>query len=121
MAKVKLGKDQTISVDGSVLAGTREVEVEFNLKTTEITSWNHQWASTLATTRDATIKLTIYWAEDYASIAPKLNQHPPVPMTVFISNVGTLYCVPTAVKIVQPISGVVAWEVTLQMHCYNVP
>ncbi len=121
MAKVKLGKDQTISVDGAALEGTREVEIDFNLKTTEVTSWDHQYASTLGTSFDVTIKLTIYWADDYDVLHPKLTTHPPTPLEVVISNVGTIYCLPTAVRIVQPINGVLAWEVTLQMHSYNVP
>lgn len=120
MAKVKLGKDQTIAIGGELLKGTREVEIDFNLKTTEVTSWDHQWASTLGTAFDATIKLTIYWKEDYDAIRPKLTQHPPTPLEVSISNVGTIYCLPTAVRIVQPISGVLAWDVTLQMHSYNI-
>lgn len=121
MAKVKLGKDQTISIDGATLEGTREVDIDYTLKTTEITSWDHQWASTLGTTLDATIKLTIYWKEDYDTLHTKLTAHPPAPLAVAISNVGTIYCLPTAVRIVQPMSGVLAWEVTLQMHSYNVP
>ncbi len=121
MAKVKLGKDQTISIDGALLEGTREVEVDFNLKTTEVTSWEHQWTSTLGTAFDATIKLTIYWKEDYDVLHSKLTTHPPTPVAVAISNVGTIYCLPTAVRIVQPIDGVLAWDVTLQMHSYNIP
>lgn len=121
MAKVKLGKDQIISLGGAALEGTREVEIDFNLKTTDITAWNHQYASTLGTSFDAAIKLTIYWKQDYDTLHPKLTQHPPTPLQVVISNVGTIYCLPTAVRIVQPISGVLAWEVTLQMHSYNIP
>lgn len=121
MAKVKLGKDQTIAIDGATLLGTREVEVDLELKANDITSWDHAFASTLGTTFDATITLTIYWAEDYARIAPKLTQHPPVPLAVVISNVGTIYCLPLNVKVTQPISGVLAWQVVMRMHCYNVP
>ncbi len=121
MAKVKLGKDQTLSIDGTPLQGTREVDVDLSLKTTEVTSWDHQYASTLGTAIDGTIKLTIYWSDDYAIIRPKLFAHPPVPVRVDITNVGFLYCLPTSVRIVQPINGVLAWEVTMQMHSYNIP
>jgi hypothetical protein len=120
MAKVKLGKDQTISIDGEVLEGTREVDVSFDLKTTEITSWDHQYASTLGTTFDATLKLVIYWKEDYDVLHPKLTAHPPAPLAVSISNVGTIYCLPMSVSITQPIAGVLGWEATLRMHSYNV-
>lgn len=120
MANVKLGKDQTISLDGQPLEGTREVEIDYTLKTTEITSWDHQYASTLGTSFDCTIKLTIYWGDDYDLLHEKLTEHPPSPIALAISNVGTIYCVPTAVRIVQPINGVLAWEVTLQSHSYNI-
>lgn len=119
MARVKLGKDQTILVDGAALEGTREIDIDFDLRTTDITAWDSQWASTLGTTFDATIKLTIYFADDYAVLEPKLLEHPPAPLALTISNVGVLYCLPVAVKITQPINGVLAWEVTLRLHSYN--
>ena len=120
MAKVKLGKDQTISIDGVVLEGTRDVEIDLDVKTTEVTSWDHQYASTLGTGFDATLKLVIYWKEDYDLLRPKMTEHPPAPLEVAISNVGTIYCLPVSARITQPIAGVLGWEVTLRMHSYNV-
>jgi hypothetical protein len=35
--------------------------------------------------------------------------------------VFSFYVVPVAVKIVCPLDGVLAWEVTLKMHSYNIP
>lgn len=115
MPTVKLGRDQTISLDGNVLEGTREFDIDIDMKSMEVTSWDHDAASTLPLSLDATVKLLIYWGEDYADISGKLNKHPPEPMTLAISNVGTVRCVPTKVAIKGPISGVLAWEVTLRL------
>ena len=120
MAKVKLGKDQTISIDGTLLEGTREVDIDLELKTHDISSWDHAFASTFGTSLDATARLTIYWKEDYDRLHSKLTQHPPSPLAVNISNVGTVYCLPVSVRVTQPINNVLAWEVVLRMHSYNV-
>jgi hypothetical protein len=121
MAQVKLGKDQQISLDGVPLEGARDIELDLSLRTTEVTSWEHQWASTLQTHIDCSIKLVLYWKEDYARIKPKLTEHPVVPLQLSVANVFSFYVVPVAVKIVCPLDGVLAWEVTLKMHSYNIP
>lgn len=114
-SKVKLGRDQTLSLDGAVLEGVREVEVGVDMKTTEVTSWEHDATSTLPLSIDVSVRLLIYWASDYVLFADKLNKHPPEPMTLAISNVGSVQCVPTGVAIKQPIDGVLAWEVSLKL------
>lgn len=112
--KVKLGRDQTLSLDGSVLEGVREVDIDIDMKTVDATSFEHDVASTLPISADASIRVLIYWAEDYDKFADKLNKHPVEPMTLTISNCPTIRCVPVKVAIKQPIAGVLAWEVTLK-------
>jgi hypothetical protein len=113
-AKVKLGRDQTLSLDGAVLEGVREVDVDIDMKTQEVTSYWHDVSSTLPISVDATVKLLIYWADDWNQIASKFNQHPPQAVTLAISNGPTIRCVPVKASIKQPIAGVLAWEVTLK-------
>lgn len=112
--KVKLGRDQTLSLDGSVLEGVREVDIDLDMKTVDATSYEHGVASTLPIAIDATVRVLIYWAEDYEKFADKLNQHPPEPMSLAISNCPTIRCLPVKVAVKQPIDGVLAWEVTLK-------
>lgn len=112
--KVKLGRDQTLSLDGSVLDGVREVDIDIDYRTVDATSFEHNVASTLPLVADASIRVLIYWKDNYDLFDAKFNLHPPQPMTLAISNCPTIRCVPVKVAIKQPIAGVLAWEVTLK-------
>lgn len=120
MATVRLGRDQTISLDGVVLEGTREFDIDIDMATHDVTSWWHGWKSTLPIAGDVTIRLLIYWGDTYGNnIADKLNQHPPERMDMSITNVGVAPCVPTKVTVKTPIDGVMAWDVTLKLWTYD--
>lgn len=118
MPNVKLGRDQTITLDGNVLLGTRDIDIDIDTKTVEATAWDHEWVSTLPLAVDATVKLLIYWGSDYANFASKLNKHPPEPMTLAITNCPSVRCVPVKVGIKVPLPGVLAWEVTLKLFAW---
>lgn len=117
--KVKLGRDQVLTLDGKVLEGVREVDLDVSTKTVDVTSWVSFNASTLPIVSDATIRLLIYWKEDWDKLSDKINQHPPKPVTLGISNAYTIRCIPSGVKIMQPIAGVLAWEVTLKPYGFQ--
>lgn len=117
--KVKLGRDQTISLDGVVLEGVRELDVDLDMSTHDVTAWWHDWKSTLPLAADATVKVLIYWQENYDDFYRKFNKHPPERMELSISNVGFVPCVPVKVSVKQPIAGVLAWEVTLKLWTYS--
>lgn len=117
--KVRLGRDQVLTLDGVVLEGVREVDIEVDTRTVDITSWEHANASTLPVLRDATLRLLIYWLEDWEKIKDKINAHPPEPVVLGVSNAYDIRCVPTAVKIAQPIAGVMAWEVTFKPYGFQ--
>jgi hypothetical protein len=121
VAQVKLGRDQVLKLDGVVLEGVRELDVDMDMSTHDVTSWWHGWKSTLPIAQDATIKVLIYWAENYADFNGKFNVHPPQPMTLEISNVGSGDFVPVKVSVKQPLQGVLAWEVTLKLWTYGPP
>lgn len=116
---IKLGRDQVLTLDGVILEGVRELEVDIDAKTFEVTSYEHPWASTLTLTRDITVKLLVYWQSNYDAFAAKFYSDVPTPMSLGISNVGSVRCMPVKVSIKQPISGVMAWEVTLKSHWYT--
>lgn len=121
MSNVKLGKDQSISLDGVVLEGVREFDLDIDMQTHDVTAWWHNWRSTLPVLGDVTVRVLIYWGETYEFFAEKLNKVPPEPMRFFITNVGSCECVPTKVSIKQPIDGVLAWDVTLKLWTYGDP
>lgn len=118
-SKIKLGRDQVLTLDGVGLEGVRELEVDIDMATHDITSWNHQWKSVLPIAADATINVLIYWQENYDDFWAKFNQHPPQRMTLGISNVATFWCIPTKVSVKQPIAGVMAWDVELKLYSYE--
>lgn len=118
MAKVKLGREQTLTLDGAPLVGVREVDISLDYQTADVTSFEHRFVSTLPIREDCTLRMLIYHQEDYDRVQAKLNQHPPQPVTIQVSNVGQAKFVPTAVKIAQPIDGVMAWDVTLKYWNY---
>lgn len=119
--KVKLGRDQVLLLDGIALEGVRELDVDIDMSTHDVTAWWHGWKSTLPLAADVTCKVLIYWKENYDDFAGKLNKHPPEQMTLGISNVFNVDCVPVKVTVKQPIAGVLAWEVTLKMWTYGSP
>lgn len=119
MPSIVLGRDQNLSVDGTVLDGVREIDISVDLKTQDVTAWNHAWCSTLATHADVTIAFKVLWSESYSTIGAKLNQHPPQPLTVAITNAGSAKFLLTNVKIGLPIDGVMAWDVTMKLWSYS--
>lgn len=116
---VVLGRDQSLTLDGVVLEGTREFEIDIDMKTADVTAWHHKWTETLPLVGDVTIKLLIYWKDNYSNFDDKLNKHPAERMKLEVSNAGTFYCVPTQVGIKGPINGVMAWDVTLKLYSYE--
>jgi len=117
--KVKLGRDQVISLDGIVLEGVRDVDVDIDMSTHDVTSWWHGWKSTLPLAGDVTIKVLVYWAENYEDFYDKFNKHPPERMDLSITNAVSCGCIPVKIAVKQPIAGVLAWEVTLKMWTYD--
>lgn len=108
-----------LTLEGEVLEGTRDFEVDIDLQTTDITAYWHGWKSTLPVAADVTVKLLVYWKDNYTAFRDKLNKHPAEPMKLAITNVGTVTCVPTKVGIKGPINGVMAWDVTLKLYTYT--
>jgi hypothetical protein len=116
--KVKLGRDQVLTLDGVILEGVRELEFDITSKTMDVTSWLHSLSSTLVLAADISIRVLIYWPEDYQRIAAKYLLHPPEAMTMNITNFGTFRVVPENIRGGQPIDGVVSWEVTFKSYLY---
>jgi hypothetical protein len=112
--KILLGYQQTASIDGVVLEGTTDFDVDIDGETTEVTPPHHGWASHLVTRSDITITIGIKWHETFAPILAKFNKHPPQPMQLSISGVGSLPVVMAAAPIRVPLAGLVGWQVKLK-------
>lgn len=121
MPTVVLGRDQVLTLDGVTLEGVREIDLDYEMQTQDVTAWWHAFKSTLPVLADVSAKVLIFWKENYDDFADKLNRHPPEPMTLGISNAWTADFVPVSVRVVQPINGVVAWEVSLKLWTYGQP
>ena len=115
---VLLGRDQTLTLDGVVLEGTREFDIDIDVQTHDVSFWAFAWKSSLPICADITVRLLVYWKDNYDKFAAKLNKHPAEKMTLGISNAYTFGCVPTKVGIRGPINGVMAWDVTLRLWSY---
>jgi hypothetical protein len=118
MAKVKLGRDQTLTLDGVPLAGVREVDIQVDMQSQDVTAFDHSTTSTLPVRQDVTVRTLIYHKQDYDVIRGKFSLTTPTPALLGISNVASAKFVPVSVKIVQPVDGVMAWDVTWKIWNY---
>lgn len=118
MPTIVLGRDQTLSIDGTIAEGTRELEATISTKTHDASGpWN-EWSSTLVVSADASIRITIYGYEVYETVMAKFNKHPPQSLSLSVSGFGNGPFVVTDVQARQPINGVCSWDVTLKLWTY---
>lgn len=119
MPTIVLGRDQVITLDGSPLEGVREVSIDVDYKTVDVTSWSDRFASTLPIAMDATVRLLIYGQDEWGMVKAKMDADPPEYVTLGITNGYDVRCVPVSAKIAQPIAGVVAYDVTFKAYSYD--
>lgn len=117
--QIVLGKDQVLTLDGVALDGVREVDVDIDTTSVDVTPWHSPWRSHLPVLGDATLRILIYWKSTWGTFAAKLLQNPPVPMTLAVSNGFVWKVLVAGIKVQQPIAGVVAWEVTFKPYWYD--
>lgn len=116
MPTIVLGRNQSLTLDGAPLNGVREVDVDIDATSIDVTPWNARWRSHLPIVGDATLRILIYHQETWNTLATKIVQLPPVPMTLSVSNAFDWRVLVSTVKVVQPINGVVAWEITFKPY-----
>lgn len=120
MARVLLGRDQSISLNGQAIEGVRDFDVSFAGREFDVTNWSHSWTSSVVLFSSATLKLLIYWQDNYVAFAELFNKHPVNEQRVNLAVAG-LFSGPfvvTDVQVKSPINGNVAWEVTLKPMVY---
>ncbi len=121
MARIVLGRNQTMTLNGQTIEGLREFDVDMTGKEFDITNWRHQWTSSIVICASATVKLLIYWEENYQTFANLFNKHPATSQLVRLAVAG-LFSGQFSVSNVQaksPINGNAAWEVTLKSMVYG--
>lgn len=112
--KILLGYEQTASLDGQVLEGTTDFDIDIDAETTNVTPPGHATASHLVIRSDWTISIAVKWAETYEKLSAKFNKHPPEPMTLSISNVASIPVVMVGAPVRVPLAGLVGWQVRLK-------
>lgn len=118
MARVLLGRDQQVRIDGVIAEGTRDLDIELAGHEHDITGPDHAWSSTLVIRAGMTVRVLILWQENYVRFARLFNTHPVRPFVLSIDGFVPVRMVATNVAIRQPIAGAVAWEVTCKPHLY---
>lgn len=88
MAKVRLARDQVITVDGVILQGTRDFELTQDLDGVDVTPWTASGTAQITLCESATLKLQIYHLEDVQRIGATWNKFPPQPLEISITRVG---------------------------------
>jgi predicted secreted protein len=121
MARIVLGRNQTMTLNGQTIEGLREFDVDMTGTEFDITNWRHQWTSSIVICASATVKLLIYWEENYQTFVTLFNKHPATSQLVRLAVAG-LFSGQFSVSSVQaksPINGNAAWEVTLKSMVYG--
>lgn len=115
---IKLGHNCKLRIDGFVMEGARDVEIEIDTRKVDVTAWNHLWTSTLPVGMDVTLRALIYWHTDFGSIWQKFNRYPPQPVRIVVDGVITGNFLPVECRIANPLAAVVSYDVTFKAWNY---
>lgn len=121
MARVVLGRNQVMTLNGSPIYGLRDFDVEMTGRDYDVTHWTHAWTSSVVLCASATLKLVILWDDNYQTFAGLFNKHPVNNQVVRLAVAGLFsgQFVVGNVSVQSPINGAVAWEVTLKSMVYG--
>lgn len=118
-SRITLGHNKQLYLNGTALAGTRELELNITTKQVDVTGVNALWASTLPVSLDAEVTATLYYGDEMPGLYANLASHPKVPVTLAVPGVFSGQFVVTDVKAVVPMGDVVAHEVTFKVWGWN--
>jgi len=118
-SRIKLGHNQTFTVDGTPYEGVREIDVDVTSREVEVTQWDKPWASTLPLVMDATLTVKLYYPDEMAPIWQNMTAHPKTPLSLVITGLLTLKAVVSSVRVGCPMGGVVPHDVTFRMWSYE--
>lgn len=125
-SRIKLGHNQTFTVDDTPYEGVREIDVDVTSREVDVTMWDQPWASTLPLVTDATLTVKLYYADEMSAIWQNMTApHPKTPLTLEITDsvsnsvLLTLKAVVSSVRVGFPMGGVVPHDVTFRMWSYQ--
>ena len=118
MAKVRLARTQQISADGVVLMGTRDFDVDIELDGVDVTTWESGVRAELPLVEGNTVTLEVYHLNEVQAFMRKWNKFPPEPVTLSIGGVGVANFLVHSVKAKGQFSGVLAYQVVLELWPY---
>ena len=121
MARIVLGRTQVMTLHGQAIQGLRDFDLDMTGQEHNITNWQHEWTSSIVLCASATVKLLIYWEDNYQTFANLFNKHPATRQLVRLAVAGLFggqFSV-SGVQVKSPINGNVAWEVTLKSMVYG--
>jgi len=121
MARIVLGRNQVMTLNGSPIEGLRDFDVDLGGKEFDITHWQHEWTSSIVLCASASVKLLIYWDQNYQTFASVFNKHPVTRQLVKLAVAGLFsgQFVVSSVQAKSPINGNASWEVTLNSMVYG--
>jgi len=119
VAKVRLGRNQSISVDGITLLGTRDFDLNQELDGVDVTPWTASGTAELPLCESATLTVQVFHLEAVQALAAKWNTFPPQPVTVAIDSVGTGKFLVKSVKSAVPFSRLVEYTAVLRSWPYE--
>jgi len=117
VAKVLLARNQSISVNGRVLLGTRDFDIDVDSDAVDVTPWDSGFRGEMPLTEMTTITLQVYHLDEVALFMAAWNQFPPQPLTVSVIG-ATANFVIQKLKISGQFSGLIAYEVVLKLWPY---
>lgn len=118
MPKVRLARKQQITLDGVVLLGTRDFDVDQELDGVDVTPWQSSGTAELTLCESATLTLQVYHLEDAQRIAQKWNKFPPEPVEISIDGVGTGKFIVKTIKHNGGFDGVLAYTFSFKSWPY---
>ena len=118
MPKVRLARKQPITVDGVVLNGTRDFDLDLDLDAVDVTPWDSAFRGELPLTEAIGITLQILHDEDVQVFYAKWNKFPPQPLVVSVDGLTANFLV-HKIKAGYPFSGAIGYEVTLKRWPYE--
>lgn len=119
MSRYKLGHNQDLKIDGTVYESVREIDVDVTTRETDVTGWDHAYASSLPVLTDATLTVKLYYPDEMSTLWSKLAEHPKTPIDLVITGLLQFKAVVSSIRVGCPMGGVVPHDVTFRMWSYQ--
>lgn len=117
MTKVRLGRSQSITVNGRVLLGTRDFDLDVDSDSFDVTPWDSDYRGEMPLTESTTITLQVYHLDEVALFMAAWNRFPPRPLRVAVLGVRANFVV-HKLKVSGQFNGLIVYEVVLKLWLF---